>query len=175
MCLLGTAQQIHPKICTPFLKHTDTSTKPFCSKISKIKAQLIVLKIYVNCKISSLDSKIELISQNLQESLKIFQKRETKNNEIFHQNTTFLQNKLLTENEIIKSLTETQTIILEALSSFKSNQQYEGNQTNLLTCQKQHQSSIPTPSQQQKQIHHRKYIERLHSSEKGTLFFYKNQ
>ena len=30
-----------------------------------------------------------------------------------------------------------QTTILEALSSFKSNQQYDGNQTNLLTCQKQ--------------------------------------
>ena len=48
---------------------------------------------------------------------------------------TFLQNELLIKNEIIKSLTE--TTILEALSSFKSNQQYEGNQTNLLTCQKQ--------------------------------------
>ena len=48
---------------------------------------------------------------------------------------TFLKNELLIKNEIIKSLTE--TTILEALSSFKSNQQYEGNQTNLLTCQKQ--------------------------------------
>ena len=60
---------------------------------------------------------------------------------------TFLQNELLTKNEIIKSLTETQTTILEALSSFKSNQQYEDNQTNLLTCQKQHQSPPPTPQQ----------------------------
>ena len=29
----------------------------------------------------------------------------------------------------MKSITETKTTILEALSSFKSNQQYEGNQT----------------------------------------------
>ena len=85
---------------------------------------------------------------------------------------TFLQNELLTKNEIIKSLTETQTTILEALSSFKSNQQCEGNQTNLLTCQKQHQSPPPTPSKQQKPTHHNdksysKYNECLQSSDKG--------
>ena len=85
---------------------------------------------------------------------------------------TFLQNELLTKNEIIKSLTQTQTTILEALISFKSNQQYEGNQTNLLTCQKQHQSTPPTPSQQQKPTHHNdkshsKYNECLQSSDKG--------
>ena len=67
---------------------------------------------------------------------------------------TFLQNELLTKIEIIKSLTETQTTILKALSSFKSNQQCEGNQTNLLTCQKQHKSPPPTPSKQQKPTHH---------------------
>ena len=85
---------------------------------------------------------------------------------------TFLQNELLTKNEIIKSLTETQTTILESLSSFKSNQQYEGNQTSLLTCQKQHQSPPPTPSQQQNPTHHNdkshsKYNECLQSSDKG--------
>ena len=85
---------------------------------------------------------------------------------------TFLENELLTKNKIIKSLTETQTTILEALSSFKSNQQCEGNQTNLLTCQKQHQSPPPTPSKQQKPTHHNgkshsKYNECLQSSDKG--------
>ena len=85
---------------------------------------------------------------------------------------TFLQNELLTKNEIIKSLTETQTTILEALSSFKSNQQCQGNQTNLLACQKQHKSPPPTPSKQQKPTHHNdkshsKYNECLQSSDKG--------
>ena len=85
---------------------------------------------------------------------------------------TFLQNELLTKNEIIKSLTETQTTILEALSSFKFNKECEGNQTNLLTCQKQHQSPPPTPSKQQKPTHHNdkshsKYNECLQSSDKG--------
>ena len=116
-------------------------------------------------------SKIESISQSLQVTLKVFQERESKTNEIFHQNMTFLQNELLTKIEIIKSLTQTQTTIFEALSSFKSNPQYEGNQTNLLTCQKQHQFSPPTPSQQQKPIHqndksHYKHNECLQISDK---------
>ena len=88
---------------------------------------------------------------------------------------TFLQNEPLTKNEIIKSLT-----LLEALSSFKSNQQCEGNQTNLLTCQKQHQFPPPTPSKQQKPTHHNekshsKYNECLQSSDKGICHGQKKQ
>ena len=70
----------------------------------------------MSCEISSFHSKTEYILQRLQATLKEFQEKETKTNKNFHQNTTFLQNELLTKNEIIKSLTETQTIILEALS-----------------------------------------------------------
>ena len=73
-------------------------------------------------KLSSFHSEIELISRNLQETLKVFEERETKTNEMFHQNTTFLHSNLLTKNEITKSLTETRATILEALSLFKSNQ-----------------------------------------------------
>ena len=138
--LFDTASQIHPKICTKLPENTDSnSTRPPCSKLFPIEAQLSALKSYVNCEISSLHSKIESVSQSLQVTLKLFQERANKTNEIFHQNMTFLQNELLTKKEIIKSLTEIQTTILEAPSSFKSNQQYKGNQTNLLTCQKQHQ------------------------------------
>ena len=90
--------------------HTlSNSTKPICSKISKIEAHLSVLKSCVICEIFSSGSKIESISQNLQVTSKIFQERETKTNDIFHQNRTFLQNELLTKNGIIKSLTETPT------------------------------------------------------------------
>ena len=168
-----TAPQIDPKICTKLPENTDSnSTRPPCSKLFQIEAQLSALKSYVNCEISSLHSKIESISQGLQVTLKVFQERENKTNEIFDQNMTFLQNELLTKYEIIKSLTETQTTILEALSSFKSNRQCDGNQTNLLACQKQHKSPPPTPSKQQKPTHHNdkshsKYNECLQSSDKG--------
>ena len=83
---------------------------------------------------------------------------------IFYQNTTFLQNELLTKNEITKLLTETQTNNLKTLSSVKSNQTYESNQTNLLTCQKQHQS---LPSQQQNPINHSNHNECVQSADKG--------
>ena len=120
--LFYTAPQIHPKICTKLPENTDSnSTRRPCSKLFQIEAQLSALKSYVNCEISSLHFKIESISQSLQVTLKVFQERENKTNEIFHQNMTFLQNELLTKNEVIKSLTETQTTILEALSSIKSN------------------------------------------------------
>ena len=171
--LFDTAPQIHPKVCTKLPENTDShSRRPPCSKLFQIEAQLSALRSYVNCEITSLHSKIESISQSLQITLKVFQERENKTNEIFHQNMTFLQNDLLTKNEIIKSLTETQTTILEALSSFKSNQQCQGNQTNLLACQKQHKSPPPTPSKQQKPTHyndksHSKYNECLQSSDKG--------
>ena len=65
---LGTILQIHPKICTPLPKHTNSSsTKPFCSKISQIEAQLSAFRSYVSCEISSLHSKIKLILQSFQE------------------------------------------------------------------------------------------------------------
>ena len=97
-------------MCILLSAHTvSNSTKPICSKISKIDVHLFVLKSCVVCEIFSSDSKIESISQNLQVTLKIFQEKETKTNEIFHQNRIFLQNELLTKNGIIKSLTETPT------------------------------------------------------------------
>ena len=47
------------------------------------------------------------------------------------------------------------------------NQQSEGSQTNLLSCQKQRQFLILTPSQKQKQGYHSKHNECLQSSDKG--------
>ena len=82
--LLGTAPQIHLNICTSLPNHRGSnSTKSQCSKISKIEAQLLALKSYVSCEMSSLHSKIESISQRLHVTLKISYEGETKTNEIF--------------------------------------------------------------------------------------------
>ena len=90
-CLLGTAPQIYPKIYTTLPEHTKCNlTKPLCSKVSNVETQLSALKSYVSCKISSLHSKeVESISQSLKVTLKVFQERETKTNEILKQNMTF--------------------------------------------------------------------------------------
>ena len=65
--LFDAAPQIHPKICTKLPENIDSnSTRPPCSKLFQIEAQLPALfKSYVNCEISSLHSKIESISQSL--------------------------------------------------------------------------------------------------------------
>ena len=71
--LLDTAPQIQTKICTQLPENTDSnSTRPPCSKVFKIKAQLSALKSYVSCQISSFHSKIESISQSLQGTLEVF-------------------------------------------------------------------------------------------------------
>ena len=63
--LLDTAPQIHPKICTKLPENTDSNaTRPPCSKLFQIEAQLSALKSYVSCEISSSHSKIESISQS---------------------------------------------------------------------------------------------------------------
>ena len=68
--LLGTAPQIHPKICAQLPESTDSnSARPRCSKTFKVEAQLSAFKSYLNCKISSLHSKIELVLQSLQVTL----------------------------------------------------------------------------------------------------------
>ena len=47
--LFDTAPQIHPKICTKLPENTDSnSTRPPCSKLFQIEAQLSALKSYVN-------------------------------------------------------------------------------------------------------------------------------
>ena len=126
--LLGTAPKIHPKIWTPLPELSDSgSTKPFSFKISNIENSLSAFKSYVSCEISSFHFEPKSISQTLEKTVKKFQERDTKPNKIFHQNMILLQNELLTKNEIVKSLTDIQITILEALSSFKLNQQYEDN------------------------------------------------
>ena len=81
---------IHPKISSSLPEHSDCNlTKPLFSKFSKIEAQLSVAKSYLSCKIPSLHSKKDAISQSVEVTLKIFQERETKTSEIFRQNTSF--------------------------------------------------------------------------------------
>ena len=80
-CLLGTAPQIYPKICTTLPEHTKCNlTKPLCSKVSNVETQLSALKH---------SKEVESISQSLKVTLKVFQERETKTNEILKQNMAF--------------------------------------------------------------------------------------
>ena len=79
--------------------------------MEKIEAQLITTKSYIKCEISNIDQNI----QSLYECLNDLKETE-KPNEVLQKNVTFLQNELIRMDKIIKSLLETQTSILEAVS-----------------------------------------------------------
>ena len=78
--------------------------------MEKIEAQLITTKSYIKCEISNIDQNI----QSLYECLNDLKETE-KSNEVLQKNVTFLQNELIRKDEIIKSLLETQTSILETV------------------------------------------------------------
>ena len=52
-------------------------------------------------------------------------KETEKSNEVFQKNVTFLQNKLIRKDEIIKSFLETQTSILETVSKPSAEEEKE--------------------------------------------------
>ena len=82
----------------------------------KAEAQVTALKIYVKCETSSINSKIG----SLFESLNKMSSTENKALEILPENDSFLQKKLTSKDEIIKTLIETRTYILESVSYQKS-------------------------------------------------------
>ena len=78
----------------------------------KLEAQLSVIKSYVNCEVSILTNKTEFISNDFEKRINTLQRKEKSKTEILQQNMTFLQNELLSKNEIIKSLMEIQSSVL---------------------------------------------------------------
>ena len=79
--------------------------------MEKIEAQLIAIKIYINCEIFNIDQKIK----SLYECFNGVKETET-SNEVLQKNDTFLQNELIRKNEVIKLFFETETFILETVS-----------------------------------------------------------
>ena len=69
------------------------------------------MKSYMKCEISNIDQKVK----SLYECFNGVKETE-KSNEVLQKNVTFLQNELIRKDEIIKSLLETQTSILETVS-----------------------------------------------------------
>ena len=88
----------------------------------KYEAKLSALKSYVQCELSILHNKIDRFMETCNNTTLNF---ETKPYEILQDNIKFLQNELLSKNEIIKTLMETQTAILENLPLTKPPQQTE--------------------------------------------------
>ena len=61
--------------------------------------------------------------ESLKETITKIEKRESSSIEILQQNIRFLQKELLAKNDLIKSLMETQTVALEAITNLKAKPQ----------------------------------------------------
>ena len=80
----------------------------------KMEAKLLHWKfIYIDCKILILNITVDLFIESFKKNK--IEKCENSNMELFQENNCFLQKELLTKNDIIKSMMETQTVALEAV------------------------------------------------------------
>ena len=75
-----------------------------------MEAKFSALKGYIDCKISSLNSKVDLFIESLKETITKVEKSDSNNMEILEESTRFLQKNLLANSDIIKSLTKTQAV-----------------------------------------------------------------
>ena len=103
-------------------KHSD---KAFMNMEAKFSA----LKDYIDCEILILNSKVDLFIDSLKETK--IEKRESSNIEILQENIRFLQKELLAKNDLIKSLMETQTVALEAITNLKGKPQAQQELSNI--------------------------------------------
>ena len=92
-----------------------------------MEAKFSALKGYIDCETSILNSKVDLFIDSLKETITKIEKRESNNTEILQENIRFLQKELLAKNDLIKSLRQTQTVALMAITNLieKSQAQQE--------------------------------------------------
>ena len=64
-----------------------------------MEAKFSALKSNIDCEISILNSKVDLLNESLKETITKIEKREKNNMKILHENIRFLQKKLLAKNE----------------------------------------------------------------------------
>ena len=87
-----------------------------------MEAKFSLLKGYIDCEISVLNSKVDQFIESLKETTKT-EKLESSSIEILQENIRFLQKEFLAKNDLIKSLMETQTVALEAITNLKEKPQ----------------------------------------------------
>ena len=70
---------------------------------------------YISCEISMINAKLTSFCVHRNKTISNLNYREEKHLESLQENTSFLKKELLMKNEIIKSLTETQTVVLDTI------------------------------------------------------------
>ena len=101
----------------------DTNNPTRRNKVWKYDAKLLALKSFVQWELSTLGNK----TYHIETFNKAISNFETKPCEILQDNVEFMQNELCSKDEVVKTLMETQTAVLENLSLGKQSQQTENN------------------------------------------------
>ena len=112
--------------------------------VSKPQAQISALKNCVICEISILVQSVEQILESVNTAFSNLKQDDDKNTVMLEKSISFLQQELRSKDEIIKSLMDTQTMVLETIS--KQNQ-FKKEDKNL--------SDVPSH-------HHKNYMKKIH-------------
>ena len=94
---------------------TETVNELIFQLIWKIEARLSVLKSLVNCKILIIDKRFITFSDSLNHVLKNLEVSQSSNSDLLKDNVEYLKKELNCNDELIKSLIDTQTEILDTV------------------------------------------------------------
>ena len=89
----------------------------------RAEAELSAIRSHFKCELSTLSSKIESLTTSLNGALKKIESHPHKCCSIVEDNLFFLKKELLSKDDVIKSLVETQTAILNSISNTASDKQ----------------------------------------------------
>ena len=132
-----------------FTPSQDIIQTPIIGKIKSVQQSEVVLKLgapfsalksYVMCKISTLVKKIEQISESVNTTLSDLKQNDNGNTRNVGKNISFLQQEPRSKDELIKSLINTQTMVLETIS--KQNQFKKPDKNLSKVLQHRHENSI---------------------------------
>ena len=114
----------------------------------KIEALITALKSYVSCEISMINAKLTSFSEHINK-ISNLNHREDEYLESLLDNISFPEKELLMKNEIIKSLTETQTVMLDTIST--SQRMLTGNKKSSDAPETPNNTTLVTHHHQQQQ------------------------
>ena len=154
----------HADIQTPLSTNYNVSslTKHSDQDFMNMEAKLFALKCYIDCEISILNSKVDRFIESLKETITEIEKRESSSIEILQENIRFLQKELLAKNDLIKSLMETQTVALEAITNLKEKPQDQRELSNVTYKQQTLQHHQDHQNNQQKFLKNNKQQQNHH-------------
>ena len=118
-----TSETQTPPCTFPETPHISVIKEQTQQKVFRVEAELSAIKSHFKCKLSTLNSKIESLTTSLSGALKKLENHPHKCCSIVKDNLLFLQKELLSKDDIIKSLVETQTAILDSISNTASDKQ----------------------------------------------------